>query len=341
MKQSTLLLLISMIIWTGCASNEGDDDLNLGKTYVLCEGNFGYSNAALWSISPEDSTTETLIIGGGSLGDVAQSLTIADDKLYVIVNNSHKIEVFSLGNEISHDTTIFDEDNDVGPRYLVATGDTGYVSCWNLSAILVLDLATSTVIDTIPVSGMPEYMVLDDKSLYVSIPSNSDGSSSNYIIEISTSTKEIIHTYEVVSGPSDMELIGSNLYISSTYYGADWSTYTGLSKINLSTGTVMSTTYNDDSNYLIKNDLVKVGETLYRSTTTGLAKVNDDLSLDLDNIIGGQMNVYSAGADENYLYFGTTDFIAPDTVYVTNHSGDAINRFIVGAIPGDFAVYTE
>jgi len=341
MKKTTLILFSSMILWNGCTTGNNDENLNIGKAFILCEGNFGSSNAALWSISPEDSTTETLIIGGGSLGDLAQSLTIADDKLYVIVNNSHKIEVFSLGNEISHDTTIFDEDNDVGPRYLVATGDTGYVSCWNLSAILVLDLATSTVIDTIPVSGMPEYMVLDNKSLYVSIPSNSDGSSSNYVIEISTSTKEIIHTYEVVSGPSDMELIGSNLYISSTYYDADWSTYTGLSKINLSTGTVMSTTYNNDSNYMIKNDLVKVGETLYRSTTTGLARVNDDLSLDLDNIIGGQTNVYSAGADENYLYFGSTDYVAPDTVYVTNHSGASINNFIVGAIPGDFAVYTE
>ena len=339
MKQSTLLLLISMIIWTGCASDEEDNNLNLGKTFILCEGNSGSSNAALWSISPEDSTTETLIIGGQSLGDLAQSLTIADDKLYVIVNNSHKIKVFSFGNEFSHDETIVF--SNAGPRYLVTKGDTGYVSCWNLSAILILDLSMSSVIDTIPVSGMPEYMVLDDTSLYVSIPLNSDLSSSNFVVEISTSTKEVIHTYEVVSGPSDMELIGSNLYISSTYYGADWSTYTGLSKINLSTGTVMSTTYNDDSNYLIKNDLVKVGETLYRSTTTGLAKVNDDLSLDLDNIIGGQLNVYSAGADENYLYFGTTDYIAPDTVYVTNHSGDAINRFIVGAIPGDFAVYTE
>ena len=127
MKLSTLLPLISMIIWTGYASDEGDDNLNLGKTYVLCDGNFGSSNAALWSISPEDSTTETLIIGGQSLGDVAQSLTIADDKLYVIVNNSHKIEVFSFGTEISHDTTIVF--SNAGPRYLVATGDTGYVSC--------------------------------------------------------------------------------------------------------------------------------------------------------------------------------------------------------------------
>ena len=328
-----------MILWNGCTSDNDEENLNIGKAFILCEGNFGSSNAALWSISPEDSTTETQIIGGQSLGDVAQSLTIVDDKLYIVVNNSHKIEVFSLGNEISHEETIFLFNG--GPRYFVAKGDTGFVSCWNLSAILILDLTTSTVIDTIPVSGMPEYLVLDESNLYVSIPLNSDLSSSNFVVEISTSTKEVIHTYEVVSGPSDMELIGYNLFISSTYYGDDMSTYTGLSKINLSTGTVMSTTYNNDSNYMIKNDLVKVGETLYRSTTTGLARVNDDLSLDLDNIIGGQTNVYSAGADENYLYFGSTDYVAPDTVYVTNHSGASINNFIVGAIPGDFAVYTE
>ena len=339
MKHTTLILLSSMILWNGCTSDNDEENLNIGNTFILCEGNFGSSNAALWSISPGDSTTETQIIGGQSLGDVAQSLTIVDDKLYIVVNNSHKIEVFSLGNQISHEETIVFSNG--GPRYFVAKGDTGFVSCWNLSAILILDLTTSAVIDTIPVSGMPEYLVLDESNLYVSIPLNSDGGSSNFVVEISTSTKEVIHTYEVVSGPSDMELIGSNLFISSTYYGDDWSIYTGLSKINLSTGTVMSTTYNNDSNYMIKNDLVKVGETLYRSTTTGLARVNDDLSLDLDNIIGGQTNVYSAGADENYLYFGSTDYVAPDTVYVTNHSGASINNFIVGAIPGDFAVYTE
>jgi hypothetical protein len=339
MKKTTLILFSSMLLWNGCTTGNNDENLNIGKAFILCEGNFGSSNAALWSISPEDSTTETQIIGGQSLGDVAQSLTLVYDKLYVVVNNSHKIEVFSLGNDISHEETIVISNG--APRYFVAKGDTGYVSCWNLSAILILDLITSTVIDTIPVSGMPEYLVLNESSLYVSIPLNSDWSSSNFVVEISTSTKEIIHTYEVVSGPSDMELIGSNLFISSTYYGDDWSIYTGLSKINLSTGTVMSTTYNDDSNSIIKNDLVKVGEALYRSTTTGLARVNDDLSLDLNNIIGGQTNVYSVGADENYLYFGSTDYVAPDTVYVTNHSGASINNFIVGAIPGDFAIYTE
>ena len=51
--------------------------------------------------------------------------------------------------------------------------------------------------------------------------------------------------------------------------------------------------------------------------------------------------MYSAAADGEYLYFGTTDYVAPDTVYVTTHSGEAVNQFIVGAMPGDFAIGVE
>ena len=338
MKQSILILLSSMFHWTGCVIYEEEHDTTgEATTFVLCEGNFGSSNAALWSFSPDDATTATQILGGTSLGDVGQSLTVYGNQLYVIVNNSHKIEIFTVDDEISHEGTI--SFNSASPRYLVIDGTTGYVSCWNLSAILILDLPNLAVIDTISVSGMPEFMILDETSLYASIPSNSDWSSASSVVEFSTSSKEIIQIYETVSGPSDMELIGSHLFVASTYYGANWSTYTGLSKIDLSAGTV--TTNTDILNSIVKGDLVRAGETLYRATSTGLAPVNVDLSLDLDNIVGEQTNVYSAAADGEYLYFGTTNYVAPDTVYVTTHSGEAVNQFIVGAMPGDFAIGVE
>ena len=338
MKQSILILLSSMFHWTGCVIYEEEHDTTgEATTFVLCEGNFGSSNAALWSFSPDDATTATQILGGTSLGDVGQSLTVYGNQLYVIVNNSHKIEIFTVDDEISHEGTI--SFNSASPRYLVIDGTTGYVSCWNLNAILILDLPNLAVIDTISVSGMPEFMILDETSLYASIPSNSDWSSASSVVEFSTSSKEIIQIYETVSGPSDMELIGSHLFVASTYYGANWSTYTGLSKIDLSAGTV--TTNTDILNSIVKGDLVRAGETLYRATSTGLAPVNVDLSLDLDNIVGEQTNVYSAAADGEYLYFGTTNYVAPDTVYVTTHSGEAVNQFIVGAMPGDFAIGIE
>ena len=74
MKQFILVLLSSFILWTGCIvyEEEGIDVSGEATAFILCEGNFGSSNAALWSFAPDDSTTETQIFGGTSLGDVAQ-----------------------------------------------------------------------------------------------------------------------------------------------------------------------------------------------------------------------------------------------------------------------------
>ena len=164
MKQSILILQSSMFLWTGCVIYEEEHDTTgEATTFVLCEGNFGSSNAALWSFSPDDATTATQILGGTSLGDVGQSLTVYGNQLYVIINNSHKIEIFTVDDEISHEGTI--SFNSASPRYLVIDGTTGYVSCWNLSAILILDLPNLAVIDTISVSGMPEFMILDGTCL--------------------------------------------------------------------------------------------------------------------------------------------------------------------------------
>ena len=35
----------------------------------------------------------------------------------------------------------------------------------------------------------------------------------------------------------------------------------------------------------------------------------------------------------------TSDYVAPDTVYVHNYFGELINEYIVGALPGDYEVY--
>tara|TARA_B100000700_G_scaffold310232_1_gene390533 strand:- start:1050 stop:2066 length:1017 start_codon:yes stop_codon:yes gene_type:complete len=333
MKKTISFFSFILFLFTGCELNEDNQEINGNpKVFVLCEGNFGSNNAALWSIAPNESISETQILGGSSLGDVAQSMTIHENRLYVVVNNSHKVEVFDLGDEITHSETL--TLNNASPRYFAASGTIGYLSCWNLEAILLIDLTTLSVIDSIPVPGMPEDLILNSTSLFASIPSNSDWSPANTVVEINTTTLEIATSYEVINGPEDLELLGGYLYVASTYYGADYSTYTGLSKINLVTGDVIKN--ENGANSVIKNDLITIDGNLYRLTVTGIAKIKNDLSLDIDQIIGNISGVYSGSSDEDYIYFGITDYVAPDTVFVTNHDGTLVNQFTVGSIPGDF-----
>ena len=128
-------------------------------TYVLCEGNFGTANSSLWSFNSSGGSNLPIHWDENSnpLGDVGQSLTILNDKLFIIMNNSHTIEVMDLTEGAQYLTTI-DLPN-ASPRYLYAENSIGYVTSWGLNAIIVLNLDNMETIDTIQVNGMPEYII--------------------------------------------------------------------------------------------------------------------------------------------------------------------------------------
>ena len=51
--------------------------------------------------------------------------------------------------------------------------------------------------------------------------------------------------------------------------------------------------------------------------------------------------VYSAKVFGENIYFGLSDFITPDEVAVVNTDGEEISRYVVGALPGDFATWSS
>ena len=70
--------------------------------FVLNEGNFQFSNASLSFYDPQADTVANNLfykVNNAPLGDVAQSLALADGKLYIVVNNSnliYKVDANSL-----------------------------------------------------------------------------------------------------------------------------------------------------------------------------------------------------------------------------------------------------
>ena len=73
----------------------------------------------------------------------------------------------------------------------------------------------------------------------------------------------------------------------------------------------------------------------------GIAQLNDELEIMPETRLGDYNagEVYSAAVIGEYIYFGLSDYVAPDEVTVVNANGDEINRYVVGALPGDFAVW--
>ena len=335
-------LILSIILLIGCEAEKQEYKIPLSddNIFVLCDGDFNAGNASLWRIGIDDQEVSGPLfrdLTGDYLGDIGQSLTVADDKLFIVNNNSHTIEVLGLGSELTYLTTI--DLPDAGPRYLAIHDGMGYISCWNLNGIVVIDLNSYSARDTIPCAGLPEGLVIIDNDLYVAINKNPDWTSANQVYRISTSTHSISDTFTVAPGPDQLLLQGNNLYVSSLAYDAEYNSYPGTSVIDLTTGIVTQNTYGQTSGY--GNDLALFNDQVYRLNTSGVVPLNQDLSINSAGQIGQLSYPYSMAVIGNYLYFGVTDYSAPDTVLVLNLAGAIIREFTVGALPGAFAVYSR
>ncbi|MEE8334931.1 MAG: hypothetical protein V3S48_00665 [Candidatus Neomarinimicrobiota bacterium] len=338
MKKKTILPLILILAFSACenGSDTKKETLNKLNVFVLCEGNFGQSNASLWSLDPEMEEVQGPIyknITGNSLGDIGQSMALRDNRLWVINNNTHTIEIFLLDEEILHENSISLPGS--SPRYMTFLNDKAYITCWYIPGIIVMDANSQTVIDTIYLDGMPEMIVEYDGYLYTGLIMNADWSSGTHLLKISAEGS-IVNTYDVIKGPDQLLVKDDELYVTSTYYDEAYNSFTGTSRINLTNDEIIT---KDHGAALPGQDMLILKNRVYRVFEGGVVPVNNDLSLNLSEKIGNEAALYSAAAQGDKLFFGLTDFQAPDEVKIFDTQAVLLNSYQVGALPGAFLFY--
>ena len=209
MKKTLLLTLLSAVALASCDPKRDPDPVVPATTsvYVLSEGQFGAGDGA---VSAFDKTTKTLVVdafgaanrdanGVSKLGDVVQDMGVVGSRGYVCVNASNKVEVVSLPDFKSVATIR----NIRQPRYFATTSATrGYVTSWRgpytnyqPGKVMVLDLTTNAVIDSITVGRNPEQLTVLNGSLYV--PNSLD----NTVSVIDAATNKVTATVTVGDGP--------------------------------------------------------------------------------------------------------------------------------------------
>jgi len=337
--QIKLLLSFSLIIFVGCEPEDEETEIADGNLFILCEGNFGYSNASLWSLDLEDDLSEPQsniyeTLTGNALGDVAQSMYEHEDRLFIVNNNSHTVEVLDLDDDAVTFHSTIDVNGSI-PRYMGFNGTNAYVTTW-YNGILVIDLDNMTIYDTIEVNGMLEDIIISDQNAFVSISMNSDWSTNDEVVKIDLNSGSVTDTINVVSGPGRMLLNEDELYVASTYYGADWSANHGMSKINTSSGNIDMSDHG--SSYSFGSDIVMINGQLFRSTSSGMLGINSDLSVNETVGVADYDGVYSLKVVNDHIMVGTSDYVAPDTVYITDTDHQLIRYIIVGTLPTDFVI---
>ena len=322
-----LLILTPLFLITSCQEQSVEPMENNSWVFVANEGGYGASNGSISMIDSDGNVSET-----ESLGDIVQSLAVYENKLIVLVNNSHKIKIYDITSDGLAMPGIEIDTENSSPREMVVNDGMVYFTNWNTSDVKRFNLTTYSIDASIPVGAMPEGIILEGNKLWVA----NSGESTVSEIDINTFAET---KHEVGSGPQQLANYNGEVYVSRTFYSSDWTeTYHGASKIG---SEILINNYGSGS--ACGGSILTYDDAIYRSFNGGLARMNNS-SLNLDeNIIGSfdQSQVYHVEEINGNIWFAITDYSNLNEVHVLDFEGNILNSYEVGQNPGDFVFWEK
>lgn len=302
------------------------------KVIVINEGNFGGGNSSMTSYDPVSGETVEgmfLCATGNTPGDVAQSMSKHQDRYYLVVNNSGKIEVL--------DTLSFEPVGTISgmtsPRYILPVSSSkAYVTDLFANGIWVVDLQALEVTGFIPSPGWTEAILLQGSTAYVS------NRGSNYILKIDAATDVVTDSLLVGRDPASMTFDqNGDMWVLST--GGFQEVLPTLHRVDMIGFSIVETfTFSDINASPSKLCINKPGDHLYwlnggvqemEINATALPGV---FVIPPDNHLYYSFNIDYA-TDE--LYVGDAiDYVQQGHVYRYFSNGSLIDSFSAGIIPG-------
>ena len=327
-----ILLLAMSLFFITCESPTDSDTTNSSWVFVANEGNFGSSNGSISMIDEAGNVMHT-----ESIGDVVQSLAVYENKLIVLINNSHLIKIYDITADGLSMPGIEIPTGNSSPRDLVVIDNKVYFTNWNTQDVKVLNLFNYSIENSIAINGLPEDLLFDGIDLWVTIPhSDQNFATGNTVSKIDIITNTILETIEVGNGPQELAINNGELFVSRTFYDANWNTFHGATKIGVD---VINNNYGAGA--ACGGSIIKHNNSILRSFNGGLSLMDAELNLDTENKIGDytQANVYHVEKINGSFWFAITNFSDINEVRVVNEQGEEIANYTVGINPGDFAVW--
>jgi hypothetical protein len=334
-----LLLLIS------CSKNElgpqclscKDDFNNTSNTDVLIinEGAFGNSNGSITLYRPSnDSVSQNIFQQANNipvLGDVIQSITQYNNKGYIVVNNSNKVEVVDI-NSFNSLATITGFNS---PRYLLpVSGSKAYITDLYSNSIQIVNLNSNIVTGNISVNGWTEELIMYNDTVYVCDVTN------NKLLIVNPVNDVLIDSVSVGENPTSI-VKDKNNKIWILCNGGINSSNPELIKFNPSNRTIEQTFIFPNISQSPGNLRINItGDVLYY-LNDGVYQFNiSDGTLPNSPFISSNGNIYyGLGIDpfNNDVYVADAiDYIQNGIAFRFNATGDLIHQFNTGIIPNGF-----
>jgi DNA-binding beta-propeller fold protein YncE len=350
MKKLWYLAVLCVLVLASCdpAEVEPDGEFKSG-VFVANQGQFPNGAGAVTFIDRDSLLAKQSIfesVNGRQLGSVVQSITIHEDRAYIIVNNANLVEVA--------DAETFEEvgviENVVMPRYFVGIDENkGYLSGWGDNGtagyVKVIDLSTLSVTKTINTGSGTERMKKLGDAVFA-VNSGGFGKDSTLVI-LDTDSDDISQTIELTGfNPNSLQLDANDALWILCKGISDWNNPSN--NVNGRLIKMNSITYAEESSWELLGadglDMVidKAGSTLFYNFF-GSVYSQDVNSSALDNNVFANRYFYGLGFDPvtNYLYAADAgDFASDGQIFRYNVNGSVVDSFSVGVVPGNFT-FTE
>ena len=309
--------------------------------FISCEGNFMYGNASLSFYNYETEKVQNDLFYARNnvpLGDVAQSMYLYGNSLFLVANNSGKIYI------IDPETAEFKGviSGLTSPRQVhVISNEKAYISDLYAHHITIFNPVTLEKTGRIDLSGehTSERMVQVGNYVFVS-----SWSYDNTILVIGTETDKMIAEIEVPLQPKDLKVdINNKIWVLSdggfegSSVGSEQPALTRIDPETFTVGKILRFETNANPYDL---ELNSTKDTLY-FINEGVSKmaVNSKTLPGSAFIPGSGKLFYSLGVnpDNNEIYVSDAiDYTQDAIIYRYSQSGVLIDSFKVGINPSDF-----
>jgi DNA-binding beta-propeller fold protein YncE len=334
-----LYILPFLILFLGaCKSDKPktnvEEEIKLENGHSLLivnEGNFQWGNASLSVYNDKSDAINNEVFKNKNnrpLGDVAQSVFIDNDRIYVVVNNSSKIEVINA-NTFESIATI---NGLQSPRYFqIIANNRALVTDLYANKISVLNLTDNQIVGDIYLKGKTERMLKVGEKVFVS---NIESDKLYWINENSLTLDSITLTYAPNSYAIDKNNFlwvlcsgKSSESILPKLYKVDIQNMQILENINIAQQTPIPNHLLIDNLgenlFFLQNDVFKINLANASNPPVKLIESN-----------GKNLYALSINPKNNQLYVSDAlDYVQKGDVYRYSENGTLLNKFKAGIIP--------
>jgi YVTN family beta-propeller protein len=301
---------------------------------IINEGNFGSGSGSLSLYKSESNTVSNnrfFQANGATIGNVAQSAYQFNNKAYIVINNSNKIEVIDINNFTSlHTITGFNS-----PRsFLPINQNKAYVTDLYSNSIQVVNLNSNVVTGSIAVNGWTEDLIQHNDTVYVC-----DMTNDNLLI-INPNNNTLVDSVKLGESPNSIVIDKDNIFWIMCS-GGFASSSPKLIKFNPQSRTIDATfTFSNLSESPGNLKINSTGDQLY-FINVNVYKMNiyESTLPSLPIITSSGNTFYEIGispTNEEIYVSDAIDYIQDGVIFRYSSNGNIIHQFNAGVIPGDF-----